>query len=386
MSREPTSYFSISFHSVPLGRPLAYDLYINSSAVESREKFIRIFPRGESLDSAELARFRDKYRQLYLPEEQRSAYLESLTARPDGQVIEKARAIKDSAISYLDNLFRKPSDLTPEALSQNLHSCKDSVEAMVDLLQGQSIDGLKELIGNLSFHDFYTYDHSINVSMYSMLLYRSLHPEATRGEITLCGLGGLLHDIGKIRIPTQIINKPGKLSELEFKKIQSHPGYGVEALRAPGVRLPQGLDPVRLCRIVLEHHENFDGSGYPAQLSSQAIDEMARVTAIADFFDAITTKRAYAPPLGTAEALAVMARSAGKKIDPALFEVFSAHVGQYPLQPGQAARELPSDFDPCQPHLELPLRSVSEAPAGEKSRSFGKIVFLGEAKSKPEKK
>src|SRR5690606_13361046 len=105
---------------------------------------------------------------------------------------------------------------------------------------------------------------------------------------------------------TTIINNPGKLSDDDFAEIKKHPGYGNDLIKESHCNC-EGVDFEIIRRVVYEHHENFNGTGYPRGISGEKIHEMARITAIADFFDAITTKRSYHEALSTEDALAVMA-------------------------------------------------------------------------------
>jgi HD-GYP domain-containing protein (c-di-GMP phosphodiesterase class II) len=142
----------------------------------------------------------------------------------------KTNVIKDAAIEYLNNIFGKDKEFSTELLAKNIEGCRDVVESMVDALDQHNIDSLRNLIGNLSFHDFYTYDHSINVSMYCISIYRAINPKATRRELMHAGLGGLLHDLGKIKIPTHILNNPGGLSDEDYQIIKQHPDFGLDLL------------------------------------------------------------------------------------------------------------------------------------------------------------
>lgn len=372
-------YFSISFHSLPLGEPLAHDLFINSSGLEDREKFVRILRKGAKVSTTDLSVFREKYRQLYVHESQRADYLRALETRSSDQVRKRASVLKEAAIGYLDQLFKKPEELTAESLSQTLDGFKDVALGMVDALHAQSLDSVRDLIGRLSFHDFYTYDHSINVAMYSILIYKAAKPDATREEAMAAGLGGLLHDIGKIKIPTHIINKPGKLTPTEFRKIQEHPDHGMALLDIPNLRIPEGVDVKLVRKVVHEHHENFDGTGYPRQVKGTDIALVARVTAVADFFDAITTKRAYAEPLPVEEALEVIRSTAGKKIDPEILRHLEQQLEKGTINASEkpAKRKvLATDFDPCQPHDQIPIRTVQELLPQEKKKAFGKIRVI----------
>jgi len=377
MAKMGNNFFSISFDLIAIEHAIPYDLYVNSSANENKERYVRIYPKNDLITSEELKIFKKKYFQLYVHESQREQYLKSLincSNVPDSQ---KSEIIKDSAIHYLDKLFDKDKEFTTEILSETLQGCKTTVESMVDVIKDYDVSKLQSLIATLSFHDFYTYDHSINVSMYCIALYSAARPNAPKEEIVLAGLGGLLHDIGKLKISTDIINNPDKLTEEEFDIIKKHPDYGYNLLVENSCDC-EGVDFEIIKRIVHEHHENYNGTGYPQKLVGVDIHLLARVTAIADFFDAITTKRSYHEVLPTEDAIAVMSKAVGKKLDPDLFQIFTTSVKQLILT-GKINRELPEDFDPCQPQNVLPFRTpkpnfkVEGFGDKEKERAFGKI-------------
>ncbi len=354
MAKMGHNFFSISFDLITVDQPINYDLYVNSSTSENKEKFVRIFPKDDIINLEDLKNFKKKYFQLYVHESQRELYLKSFVHASNIPDSQKSEVIKDSAIHYLDKLFDENKEFTTELLSKTIQGCKTTVESMVDVIKDYDVSKLQSLIATLSFHDFYTYDHSINVSMYCIALYTAARPKAPKEEIVLAGLGGLLHDIGKVKISTEIINNPNKLTEEEFAIIKKHPTYGYNLL----VENPcscEGVDFNIIKRIIHEHHENFNGSGYPDNLSGLDIHLLARITAIADFFDAITTKRSYHEVLPTEDAIAVMAKSVGKKLDPELFKIFTKSVKQLVLM-GRINKELPDDFDPCRPQNVLPLR------------------------------
>ncbi len=380
MTSETTisSYFSISFGLVLIGQEIPYDIYINSSSHAVREKFVCILKKGRTLSQNELEDFREKYYQLYVNEEERPLYLRSLVLCPEGSDIEKTAAIKDSAIKHLKSVFEEGYEFTNEVLDETLEGCRESVESMVDVLEDYTITDMQKLIAELSFHDFYTYDHSINVAMYSISILKALKPSATRKEQVMAGMGGLLHDLGKVKIPTRIINNPGKLSENDFLAIKEHPKYGFDLLENHECG-HSGINIEVIKRVVNEHHENFNGTGYPNNLAGTDISVFARITAIADFYDAITTKRSYHEVLSTQDALEVMAKSVGRKIDPKIFEIFRKNVDV--ILSGKSNVELPDDFDPCQPQNILPMQKV--APKIQRSDFFEKEeVDYGKVKKK----
>lgn len=374
------SFFSVAFDLIVTDCNLPYDLYINSSVVIAKERFVRIFPRDGRLTSFDIKEFKKKYHQLYVLESQRDDYLRSLIHLENVSDVHKTEIIKDSAIIYLNKVFDKEKEFTTEVLGETIQGCRESVESMVDVIQDYEIGQVRDLIGNLSFHDFYTYDHSINVSMYNIAIMKALRPDASREDLVVAGLGGLLHDLGKIKIPTTIINNPGQLSDEDFAVIKKHPHYGEELLGQTmehDVCDCPGVDFEIIKRVILEHHENWNGTGYPHNVKGADIHLFARITAISDFFDAITTKRSYHEVLSTEDALAVMEKSVGKKLDPKLFKVFSENVNKLALK-GKSNRELPDDFDPCQPQKTLPFRAVSPTKRDhnlfEKDNNYGKVV------------
>lgn len=352
--RDESRVFSVPIELVLKGKALPFDLYINSSKSE-KSHFVRIFPSGDSITEKELRDLKRKYFQLYVSEDQRNAYLSSLVDNPDVEDEKKVEVVKDSAVKYLGKVFDEDREFTTELLEEAIEGCKESVEQMVSVVQDYEISDLRKLIGNLSFHDFYTFDHSVNVSMYAVIIFKALKPEASDSEMTLAGLSGMLHDIGKIKMPTDLINKAGKLDDEEFSIIKSHPGYGKELIEQQNCDC-EGIDFDIIKRVVYEHHENFNGTGYPNKVEGKDIHIFARIVAIADFFDAITTKRSYHEVLSTPDALAVMARTKGKKLDPNIFDTFTKTVHSFGT--GSEKRSLAEGYDPCQPQNKLPFVEI----------------------------
>ena len=132
------------------------------------------------------------------------------------------------------------------------------------------------------------YAHCVNVALISRMIGRWLHLEPHDLDILTCS--GLLHDIGKLSVPESILNKPGRLTEAEFALIKAHPKTGYEMLRN------QNID-TRIKQAALMHHERYDGSGYPNQISSELLSDFAMIIAIADVYDAMTAARSYREPL-----------------------------------------------------------------------------------------
>jgi HD-GYP domain-containing protein (c-di-GMP phosphodiesterase class II) len=168
----------------------------------------------------------------------------------------------------------------------------------------------------LEAKDAYTSGHSIRVSQYAV---------ATAGRMGFAGhllegirLGGELHDIGKIGTSEMVLHKPGTLTKEEFDQITLHPLLGEQMLS------PLAQDSPDVLRIVRSHHERLDGRGFPDGLRGVKIPIEARIVAVADAFDAMTTRRPYRESRPPADALAELRRVAGSQLDPEAVEAFVA--------------------------------------------------------------
>ena len=179
------------------------------------------------------------------------------------------------------------------------------------------------LLSLLKQHDEYTVRHSINVCILSLLLAK--HLGLGESEMQTLGMGALLHDIGKMRLPIEILNKPEKLSAKEFTLVQRHPDVGYELLRNK-----KGLPPEAL-EIVRSHHERVDGSGYPRKLKSEEIGLFPRIVSIVDIYDAITTDRSYHDGISPHEAIRLIYEMEGDSFPPELMEHFIKCLSIFPI-------------------------------------------------------
>ncbi len=177
-------------------------------------------------------------------------------------------------------------------------------------------------LARLKTSDNYTYMHSVAVCAMMIALAREM--KMTEEQVRDAGYSGLLHDVGKMAVPETILNKPGQLTDDEFMVVKSHPEKGREILLRAGEIPPMVID------VCLHHHEKYDGSGYPHGLKSDHISTYARMGAICDVYDAITSNRPYKKGWGPAESLQRMAQWKGH-FDPALFQLFVKVVGIYPI-------------------------------------------------------
>ncbi len=172
---------------------------------------------------------------------------------------------------------------------------------------------LKALTAALETRDAETHGHSERVVTYSLRLGRELG--LTKSEMTALEFGSLLHDIGKIGVPDAILRKPAKLDEAEWEKMREHPTHGQSILR--DIEFLEGA-----ARVVAQHHEKWDGSGYPLGLRAEEIDLNARIFAVADAFDAMTSDRVYRRARSYEAAAAELDAWAGRQFDPRIVEAF----------------------------------------------------------------
>ncbi|WP_258926488.1 HD-GYP domain-containing protein, partial [Pseudomonas carnis] len=176
-------------------------------------------------------------------------------------------------------------------------------------------------VARIKTHDDYTYLHSVAVC--ALMLSLARHLDLDEEQTRLAGIGGLMHDLGKAAMPLEVLNKPGKLTDAEFAIMKRHPVEGAKMLRAGGAE-PGVVD------IALHHHEKIDGTGYPDRLAGDAISLLARMGAICDVYDAVTSERAYKKPWDPSAAMRQMAKWEGH-FDKRIFHAFVKAVGIYPV-------------------------------------------------------
>ena len=178
-------------------------------------------------------------------------------------------------------------------------------------------------LARLKTADDYTYMHSVAVCAMMIALARQLGQD--EAQTRSAGLAGLLHDLGKAAMPMDVLNKPGKLTDAEFAVMKGHPAEGYRMLQAL-----EGVDPIAL-DVCLHHHEKTDGSGYPKGLKDGEISLFAKMGAVCDVYDAITSNRPYKTGWDPAESLRKMAEWAEGHFDHKVFQAFVKSLGIYPI-------------------------------------------------------
>ncbi len=216
-------------------------------------------------------------------------------------------------------------------------------------------------IVRLKTADDYTYLHSVAVCALMISLGQRL---GLQGEVLRqAGMGGLLHDIGKMGVPLEILKKPDKLTDDEFTVIKTHPVQGWEILKRAKLSEEIALD------VCLHHHEKVDGSGYPEKISGERLTLYARMCAVCDVYDAVTSNRAYKLGWTPAEAIKRMARWSSGHFDETVFQTFVKTIGIYPvgsllrLKSGRLAVVVDqSEKDLLTPKVKVFYSTKSQAP------------------------
>ncbi|HEY3024342.1 MAG TPA: HD-GYP domain-containing protein [Actinomycetota bacterium] len=180
------------------------------------------------------------------------------------------------------------------------------------------------LLTTVKSYDEYTYHHMVNVCILSLALARAIG--LSHEQSIALGIGGLLHDVGKVKVPREVLQHDGLLNEEQWRLIQRHPVDGA-GLVAVTTRDP--LHPAM--SVVLEHHAAFDGSGYPSLSGRRVASLPSRIVSVADCFDAITSKRSYRKPEERRQALAILQTGAGRSFDPRVVRTFVRLVGLFPV-------------------------------------------------------
>jgi putative nucleotidyltransferase with HDIG domain len=214
------------------------------------------------------------------------------------------------------------------------------------------------ILASLRRHDEYTYDHSINVGLLSIALARAFGWKGR--DLHEFGVAALIHDIGKIYTPLEVLNKPGRFTAAEWVVMKKHPRDGYEILLEGGVG--NELAP----RIALEHHISYDGTGYPP-VSTKDIHIGSHMVKIADVYDAFTTIRPYRSQARPQEVLKMLRKQAGTQFHPDLIEAFCAMMGEYAI--GSTVK-LRSGYIGLvvEPNLELPDRPLVRVLQDERGR------------------
>lgn len=259
---------------------------------------------------------------------------EEEVARETDEVLLEAEKIHNSDKVSLEDEIQTAANLCAKAKEAVIEMFSDA--RMGKAIQIEQARALVEEISNsvlrqphalislarLKTADEYTYMHSVAVCALMIALARQLNLDEEM--VREAGFAGLLHDIGKVGIPMKVLNKPGKLTDSEFAIVKSHPEVGAKILIESYQVSPMVLD------VCLHHHEKMDGTGYPHGLKGDTISLYAKMGAVCDVYDAITSNRPYKKGWAPADSIRKMAEWSKGHFDEAVFQAFVKTVGIYP--------------------------------------------------------
>jgi len=235
-------------------------------------------------------------------------HLESVVADPAIPVEKKSKVLYNASATLMEDLFSDPRS------GDKIRRSKKVIRHTVDLiLSGR--EATRHLM-SLTAHDYYTYTHSVNVSIFGLALCERLFAKDADHDFYNLGHGFLLHDLGKSLVDPAIINKPSKLNDEEWAVMKKHPEMGYQLLSET-----DGLSEEAKI-ILLQHHERFDGSGYPSGRKGNDIHPYGRICCIADVFDALSTKRTYREAMSSFNTLTLMRDKMSGHFDPDYFPEF----------------------------------------------------------------
>jgi HD-GYP domain-containing protein (c-di-GMP phosphodiesterase class II) len=220
---------------------------------------------------------------------------------------EKSRIVRDSAMKMMDSLLQQPT-------AKNIRTAKEAITEIVELILTD--DDATSYLTKITHHDFYTYSHSVNVGLLAVSMAKTLFHDSDAHNMHELGAGFFLHDLGKVKVDLAIINKPGRLTDEEMNVMRTHPLTGSEPLRDA-----QQLSEESKA-IVLQHHERYDGTGYPKRLRGEEIHVYGKICALADVFDALTSARPYRKEMNPFDALILMKKEMINHFQKDLYEKF----------------------------------------------------------------
>ncbi|MDR1472097.1 MAG: HD domain-containing protein [Synergistaceae bacterium] len=235
----------------------------------------------------------------------------------ENDLISKEKAV--NVIKGVDNLFHniREDDLAAGITTTITNMSQDLTE---DLLRNPSV---AFSLGKVQEADEYTFVHSFNVAILTGFLANRIHP-GDRDFLQKIVMGSLIHDIGKAKIPLEILNKPAPLSPAEFTEMKRHPSLGVSMALKSGV-----TDPA-IIAVIGGHHEKWSGKGYPKGKKGFEIPESARIAAVADVFDALTAKRVYKNSMSSRNAITLILKDSGFHFDIRVARELLVSLGLYP--------------------------------------------------------
>ena len=313
-----TEYTAITRNTLIENTEIDFDLYL-SNGTNGHANYV-LFCRGNEKFSEERGQdlFNRNIDKLYISSEDTEKYLK-YQERNLNKIVQDSRiSSKEKSIVVYDVARNITADLLNDPKSgQHTERASEWISNTVSHIfnDEENINSLFHVLSN----NYHVYTHSINVAVIGLLFgkYISLKED----DLNSLGVGLLLHDIGKVKIHPDIINKSGRLTEEEFRAIKRHSKAGLDHLEYRG-----NIDG-RCLKVVIQHHENYDGSGYPYNISGNNIHLFGRIARIIDVYDAMTSNRSYAAAKRPFAVLAEMKQKMSNCFDGELLKDFIYFLG-----------------------------------------------------------
>jgi HD-GYP domain-containing protein (c-di-GMP phosphodiesterase class II) len=312
----------IRTNKVPDGSTLGRDIITGRDAVPLLRAGVSIDQRyRDALDRAGI-------HAIYIADEQSEGIV------PVPAISDEARLLTTRAVSTAFDEAKRSIAAGKSLPTAAANSLSQVVERILLEIEDTGVESL--VLNSNSCAEAYIVQHAIDVTALGLMIGRRLMGEQGwtdhRGQrqhgkrderLARLGMGLLLHDIGKLAVPAETLNKSGKLTDSEWEVMRTHPRVGLDLIRDSSAWCPL------VHAVVLRHHERWDGSGYPDRLAGEGIPLAARIVAIADVYDALRSHRVYKPPFAHADAVRIMVHESAGHFDPALAQVFQQCADQF---------------------------------------------------------
>jgi HD-GYP domain-containing protein (c-di-GMP phosphodiesterase class II) len=307
-SRAEEEFIPISALTIIPGTTGQFDLYL-----KRRDQFILYSQKGDTFSEEKLTKVLE-VTDFFIPIEHKYHY-ERYMAKNLGELLmngkvplkERSKIFYNISSSVVKKTFdsKVPKSINPAMHKELLNIVQASIKYFT---KEEALKSFSQFIS----HDYHTYSHSVQVMVLFLSIMQHL-PGVDKKTMTEFGMGGLLHDIGKIVIPVEVLNKPGPLNSKEWDVVKTHPAKGLRMCS----ELPLAQTTVNC---ILFHHERMDGTGYPGGLGGEGIPGEARALAVCDVYDALTSDRPYAKAMKPYEALRYMKESMDGHFDQSMYK------------------------------------------------------------------
>lgn len=301
---DQTKYFRIRVSTLRPEKTTDFDIFVSVD-----NKMILFVRAGDRLSDSRITHLhsKDTGNSFFVKMEDKEKYRQWVREEINSETIDvqtKAQILRESALAMMEDLFENPD------VNKALDDSRPIITDFLNLMDKEP-EAMGFLI-SLSGHDFYTYNHSLDVSIYSLGLGQALGYSPK--DLEELGVASLFHDVGKRNVSLDILCKKGPLDDAEWEQMKRHPQYGLIILN----QHPNISDAIKAA--CFEHHESWAGTGYPQQIAGHEIHPFARIVAITDTYDAMTTQRSYNVPMKPLDAVTMMKEKLSGRYDPEMLK------------------------------------------------------------------